>query len=173
MVAKTDDENFVLNIIKIYRFYLFSLFYQRKSVCWNYRKGDSYYENPYHYAKIVDKKGINFLVSPHWTLLFSRKEIVKFSGAALVSVHCNCLIGCIVIARRYRLWNIANTIGNTCLLVESCNENTKWNICSHFFYQPFGCPKTNFRPLTRRYPQSPDVTQYTISSTTCRSHGAS
>ena len=96
------------------------------------------------------------MVSPYFTLLFSRKEITKFSELALVSVHFNCLIGCIVIMRGYWLWNTANTTADIYLLVENRNKNTKtkFKVCSNFFYQPYGCPKANFGPLTKRYPHS-------------------
>ena len=43
---------------------------------------------------MVEKKIINFSVSPYYTLLFSRKENIKFSEVALVAVHCNRLIWC-------------------------------------------------------------------------------
>ena len=46
----------------------------------------SYFENSYHHAKIVDKKRINFLVSPY-CLLFPRKEIIKFAEVTLASAH--------------------------------------------------------------------------------------
>ena len=75
------------------------------------------------------------MVSPYFTLLFSRKEITKFSELALVSVHFNCLIGCIVIMRGYWLWNTANTTADIYLLVENRNKNTKtkFKVCSNFF----------------------------------------
>ena len=63
--------------------------------CWKYQKWCSYFENPYHHAKIADEKRINILVTPYCILVFSRKQLFHFSEVALVSVHCNCLIGCI------------------------------------------------------------------------------
>ena len=51
IVAKTDDEIYALHIIKTYSFHLFSLLCQRSS-CWRYRRWCSYFENPYHDAKI-------------------------------------------------------------------------------------------------------------------------
>ena len=54
VVAKTDDEIYVLNIIKIYSFHLFSLFCQRGLNCWKYRKWCNYFENSCDEAKIVD-----------------------------------------------------------------------------------------------------------------------
>ena len=111
------------------------------------------------------------MVSPYCSLLFSRKEIIKFSVEALVSALYNCLIGCIVITRGYRPWNTANTTADICLLTENSNKNTetKCKVCSKFFYQPFGCPKGNYGPLTRRQPHSPAVNYKTISSMTRRS----
>ena len=47
-----------------YSFHLFSLLCQKRPSCWKYRKWCSYFENPYHDAKIVDKKRINF-----WSVL--------------------------------------------------------------------------------------------------------
>ena len=154
---------------------MFSMLCQRRSSCWKYRKWCSYFENPYHHPEIVDKKIIIFLVSPYCTLLFSRKEIIKFSEVALVSVHCNCLIRCIVIAREYWPWNTTSTTADISLLAENGNKNieTKWKVCSNFFNQSFACPKVNFGPLTRRHPHSPDVNHNTISSTTRRSPEAS
>ena len=92
------------------------------------------------------------MVSPYWTLLFSRKEVIKFTEVALVYVHCICLIGCIVIAQGYRPCNTVNTTADVCLLVENDIKNTdaKYKVCGNFFYQPFGCPKANFGWLTRR-----------------------
>ena len=55
-VAKTYDEIYVLSIIRIYSFHLFSLLRQRKPNCWKYRKWCRYFENPYHDAKILDKR---------------------------------------------------------------------------------------------------------------------
>ena len=77
----------------IVTFHLFSLLCQRRSSCWKYWNWRSYFENPYHYAKIVGKNRITFLVSPWCTLLFSKKEISKFSEVALKYVHYNYLIG--------------------------------------------------------------------------------
>ena len=65
------------------------------------------------------------MVSLYCSLLFSRKEIIKFSEAALVSAHCNYLIGWIVIVRGNRPWNTINTKMNICLLVKNGNNNKK------------------------------------------------
>ena len=77
VVAKTDDEVYVSSILC-----------QRRSSCWKYRKWCTYFENRYHHAKMTEKKTINFPVSPYCTLLFSRKEYIKFSEVVLVAVHC-------------------------------------------------------------------------------------
>ena len=68
------------------------------------------------------------MVNPYCTLLFSRKEIIKFSVEALVSALYNCLIGCIVITRGYRPWNTANTTADICLLTENSNKIPKQNV---------------------------------------------
>ena len=77
---------------------MFFVLCQRGSSCWKYRKWCSYFKNRYHHTKMVEKKTINVLVSPYCTLLFSRKENIKFSGVVLVAVHCNCLISYLMIA---------------------------------------------------------------------------
>ena len=87
MVAKTDDEAYVSRILC-----------QRRSSCWEYRKWCTYFENCYYHAKMTEKKAINFPVSPYCTLLFSRKEYIKFSEVVLVAVHCNFLISSLMIA---------------------------------------------------------------------------
>ena len=95
MVSNTDDEMYVFT--KIYSYYLFAfsvvplkieLKKYRKLLCRSLPPG-----------KIVNKKKIFFLVSAYCPLLFSRKKITRFCKVALVPVHCNCLIGCIVIPR--------------------------------------------------------------------------
>ena len=87
VVAKTDDEVYVSSILC-----------QRRSSCWKYRKWCTYFENRYHHAKMTEKKTINFPVSPYCTLLFSRKEYIKFSEIVLVAVHCNFLISYLMIS---------------------------------------------------------------------------
>ena len=98
------------------------------------------------------------MVNLYCSLLFSRKEAIKFSEAALVSVHCNCLIGWIVIVRGYRPRNTINTIMDICLLVNNVTkkkQNVKFG--QVFFYQSFGYTKGNSRSLTKRQPDSLDV----------------
>ena len=75
------------------------------------------------------------MVSPYCTLLFPRKENIKFSEVAFVPVHCNCLIGCIVIARGYCPLNTGNTTAEICFLVKNGNENTdtKCKVFQTFF----------------------------------------
>ena len=58
----------------------------------------TYFENCYRHAKMTEKKTMNFPVSPYCTLLFSRKEYIKFSEVVLVAVHYNFLISYLVIA---------------------------------------------------------------------------
>ena len=43
-----------------------------------YRKWFSHLKNRYHYAKVIEIARITFLISPHWTLLLSKKENFKF-----------------------------------------------------------------------------------------------
>ena len=97
VVAKTDDE--VSSTIKMYRYFSFVFSTVPKKVqLLKYRKWCSYFENHYHHEKILEKNRINFSVSPYCTLLFSRKENIKFSEVVLVTVHWNCLISCLKIA---------------------------------------------------------------------------
>ena len=47
VVAKIDNEAYVLSIIKIYNYFSFgSLLGQRRLSCWKYRKLCSYFEKP-------------------------------------------------------------------------------------------------------------------------------
>ena len=65
-------------IIKIYSFHLFPVLCKKRSNCWKYRKLCSYFENPYHDEKIVDKS-TNLLVSSYGILFFfPEKEMVTF-----------------------------------------------------------------------------------------------
>ena len=66
-------------------------------------------------------KGINFAVSPHCTLLFFRKENIKSDELALVAVHGNCFIGCIMTTRGYRLQNADHTTMDIYLFVGNGN----------------------------------------------------
>ena len=105
------------------------------------------------------------MVSPYRVLLFSRKDIIIFLELALVSVHCNHLISCIVIVRGYRPRSTANTTADTCLLVKKDNNNNEKNVklFQATFYHLFGCPKANSEPLERRQSHSTDVNCQTIS----------
>ena len=49
------------------------------------------------YAKVVENARINFSVSPYRTLLFSRKQNLKFFEVALAVVFCNDVVGSIMI----------------------------------------------------------------------------
>ena len=102
---------------------MFSLLCHRRSSCWKYWKWCSYFENRYHHPKVVEKKIINFSVSPYCTQLFSRKENIKSSEVALVAVHCNSWSATLWLPDS-QPWNTTNTIGNIYLLVKSGNYNT-------------------------------------------------
>ena len=71
VVARTNEEIYVLSIIKIYSFHFFFCCAKEGRVVENI---DSDVATLNHHADIVDKKRINFLVSPYCTLLFSRKK---------------------------------------------------------------------------------------------------
>ena len=86
MGVKIDDEVYVLSIIKNYCYFSFVFCCAKEG-----RVVDVATLKILRLEKIVDKKRINFLVSLYYILLFSIKEIIKFSKVALASVHCNCL----------------------------------------------------------------------------------
>ena len=77
---------------------------------------------------MVNKKKINFLVSPYCSWLFSRKEIIRFSEVTVVSVHSNFLIDWIVIVPVYCPWNTANAPVNVSLLVKLAIKWPKENL---------------------------------------------
>ena len=77
------------------------------------------------------------MVNLYCSLLFSRKETIKFSEVALLPVHCNCLIDWIVIMHRYQSWNTIHTTMNLCLLVKNGNKKTKCKVCSNFYISHF------------------------------------
>ena len=68
------------------------------------------------------------MVSPYCTLLLFRKENFKFSEVALVSVHCNCLIGHIIIVWGYRSRYTANTTVGIYFLIKNVNKITEAEI---------------------------------------------
>ena len=91
------------------------------------------------------------MVSPYCSLLFSSIEVIKFSEVALLSFHCYCLIGCMMVAWWYRSWNTANTTADICLLIENGKKKPiekKFIVFSNFLYQSFGCPEANLGSLT-------------------------
>ena len=96
---------------------------QRRSSCWKYQKLCSYFEIRYHYGKMVEKR-IYFLVSPYCTLLFFKKEIIKFSEVTLVAFHNNCLIGCITIVQEYCQCGYLLALSKT--TIKTPKENVKF-----------------------------------------------
>ena len=99
--------------------------------------------------------------------------MIRFE-VALVSAHCNCLIGCIAIPQGYRPSNIGNTTADIYLSktgVKILRQNVKFLQTS--FYQPFACPNANLVSLTRRQPHSLDVNDSSISRMNQWSLGAS
>ena len=83
----------------IVTFHLLSLLCQRTSSCWKYWKWCSYFENPYHHAKIVDKKTIVFLVSPFCMhlVVFQKIHFQVFWSSFVIcllqlpeQLHCDC-----------------------------------------------------------------------------------
>ena len=153
VVPKTDDEMYVISIIKIYSFHLFFLLCQRKSNCWKYRKWCSYFENAYHNAKIVDKKRIIFwpvLTAPccfhkrnyqvSWRsfgicpLQFPDRLHYDRARTSALKYYCQCYKGYLLPCQKSA--------------IKILKQNVKF--VQTFFYRSFGCPKANFGPLTRR-----------------------
>ena len=168
-VTKINDDTYVLGVIKIYSHFLFVVSVVLKKV--ELLKILKVIESNAVALKILTIMQLsetNSLVSPYYTLFFSRKWILRFSEVALISVHCNFVIGCIAIPREYWPWKTANTAENICLLVKSDSKNTKAErkVRSGRFYQPFGFPKANLGLLARKQAHSPDVNRKTTSSTT-------
>ena len=88
VVHKTDGEIYVSISIGEYiiAFTGFLHCAKKRSCCWKYRKWGCHLKNPYLqsiYAKVVENAGIIFSVSPHRTLLFSRKDNLTFFEVAL------------------------------------------------------------------------------------------
>ena len=120
LVLKTNDEIYVSMSIGKYiiPFHLLSVLYQRRYCCRKYRKWGRHLKNRYHYAKVVQNARINFWISPHCTLLFSRKGNFKFFEVSLPAVLCNSAVGCIMNGWEYQHWNTANTTLDIYLLFE-------------------------------------------------------
>ena len=97
-----------------------------------YRKWASHLKNHYHYAKVVENARINFWISLHCTLLFSKKENFKFF-IALSAALCNGAVGYIMNVWRYQHWNTANTTLDINLLFENSHKSTQtWcRVCSN------------------------------------------
>ena len=76
---------------------------------------------------------INFSVSPYCTLLFSRKENLKFLEVALSDILCNGPVGCIINVWGYQHWNTTNTTLNIYLLFKNGHKSTQtWSkVCSN------------------------------------------
>ena len=99
VVAKTDDEVYVLSYIKMYSYFSFVFFTVPKKV------------QLLKISKVMEllwkslppwKNGREehwfFSVRPYCTLLFSRKQNIKFSEVVSVAAHCSCLNSCLMIA---------------------------------------------------------------------------
>ena len=84
--------------------------------CWKYRKWGSHLKNRYRYAKVVENARSNFSISPCCTLLFSRKEKLKFFEVPLAAVLCNSVVVCIMNVWCYRHQKTANATANIYLL---------------------------------------------------------
>ena len=86
---------------------------------------------------------MDFLVNPYFNLLFSREEKIKFSEVALIVVHWNCLIGCVMITRGYRSSNTVNTTADIYLVYKNSNKNTerKFKVSPNLFISYLATPR--------------------------------
>ena len=91
---------------------------------------------------MVEKKRTVFLVSLYCTLLFSRKENIKFLKVALVVVHCNCLITCIMIEWGCRPWNKCYQYYSGYLLTCRKRQLKNWNKIQSLFKLFNKCTRT-------------------------------
>ena len=130
VIAKADDEVYVLSIMKIYSYFssvfstepkkfellkisaVMKLFWKSLPPCKNGREED----NSFFRSVLIA------------SCCFQEKNI-KFSEVALASVHCNCLISsCLMIAWRSRPWNATNTTAVVYFLIEKSNWNTYYQV---------------------------------------------
>ena len=95
------------------------------------------------YAKVVENKRINFLVSPYCTPWLSRKENLNSFGVALAVVLCNDVVGSIMNMWGYLHWNTANTIPDLYLFVKpiKCTTTIDFRLGSEFInLEHLSCP---------------------------------
>ena len=166
VVAKTNDEIYLLSIIKIYGFQLFPPLCERRSSCWNYRKWCSYFEYLYHIGIIVDKKRKTFGQSLlHLAVFQKRNYQVFWSRFGICPFQLPDRLQCDrarILALKYCQLEILQRIF-ACLsnwAIKTIKQNVKF--VQTLFYLPFGCPKTNFGSLSRRQPNSPNFNHSTI-----------
>ena len=104
-------------------FHLFFVLRQRKYCCYH----------RYHYAEVVENATMNFSISTYYTLLFSRKENLRFFDKTLSVALCNGAVDCIMNVWGYQHWNIANTTLDINLLFENGHKSsqTRCKVCSN------------------------------------------
>ena len=113
------------------------------------------------------------MVSPNCTLLFSRKETIKFFEVALGYLSISIVWSVAMWSRKdigLEILPILQRILYACLsnwAIKTIKQNVKF--VQTLFYLPFGCPKTNFGSLSTRQPNSPNFNHSTISSKTWKS----
>ena len=119
-------------IIYVYFSSVFCIVWKKVLLLKN-RKWVSHLQNRYHYAKVVENARINFPISPYCTLLFSRKENIKFFEVALSAVLCNGAVGYIKNVSGYQHWNTPNATLDIYLLFENGHKSTqtRCKVCSN------------------------------------------
>ena len=117
-------------------------------------------------CKINWDEKIDFSVSPYYTLLFSRKENIKFPEIALVAVHCNCLISCIMITWGCRPWNTTNNYGRYLLACQKWQLN-HWSKMKNFLKVIKKCTRTaDCRPASVLKPWIPFIPYLSVTIST-------
>ena len=114
MVVKTDDEIHALSIMKVYDNFSFIFSALPKKIeLLKMSKVLQLFENPYHHGKSVDKKRIIFFrQSLRHLVVFHKIKYQVFRSS--FDIHCNRVIGCIVICHRYWPRNTTNTTADIC-----------------------------------------------------------
>ena len=105
----------------------------KKVLLLKYRRWISHLKNRYYYAKVIENARINFSISLHCTLLFSRKENFNFFKVALSAGFCNSSVNCIMNVWGYQHWNTANNTLDIYLLFENSHKSTqtRCKVCSN------------------------------------------
>ena len=130
MVRKSSFGDMIFLTLHDYVWLLFICFqyFVKEGIFVEISKVSSHLNNGFHYAKVVGNARINFSISPHCTLLFSKKENFNFFEVALPAVLCNGAIGCIMNVWGYQDWNTVNVTLNIYLLFVNGHNSTQTSV---------------------------------------------